>query len=789
LQTFPFWVRIARDQISYLINVVESRSVPTQAQIAQSPVPVQAIFVTASAPLPSDLSEPLQLILDQLPQLIDCDASAVLVISGEQPEVPVSLGLLGPSSNGRLRFDAPLAPEFDRLIQAGQPLVMRDASQAGPLAELARANGLHASILAPMRYGGRAVGALLVFKQSPGAYGDRDARAAMAVANQLALAIENARLYAETRRRAQQLEAASEVSRRVTSILDMDPLLAQIAGLIHSKLRHDHTNLFLVEGRTNEIVLRECIGEADEALRRVGLRLQIGKEGIIGWVAAAGQPLLCNDVSQEPRYLPHELLNRTQSELAVPLRVGDVVVGVLDVQSNHRDAFHPDDLTALQVLADQVAIAIENAHLFQETRRQFETMRALHEISLTITTEMAADNALSAILKQAAHLLAAKAASLALLDVEAQVVRLTAIHNLPEWYCGTVLALGEGVAGHVVATGEALVVNDYQRSPRGAALFKAADLDAIVSVPLRWENQVFGALNVIDRSDRRPFNQEDVQLLRLFGDLASIALKNAELYAELRQAGEELERKVEKRTEQLAGARAELARKAEELQRLLAITVRVQEEERSRIARDLHDSSNQLLAGTLYELQAAQESIASQRPHVALQKLEIAKGLLRRIDAENRQIITGLRPPILDAQGLVPALKWQAEDFQRHQGVRCTVHVSGAVARLAPEAELAVFRIVQEALNNVAAHARAGYVRLRIEFLARQVRVKIHDDGVGFDPRLVRHESTRGMGLIGIQERAQSIGGEVRISSSPDQGTQVVLVAPLPAAGSAGVSA
>jgi signal transduction histidine kinase len=751
-----------------------------ETQITQA-APPSGVFVSSSPYLPSDLSEPLQDFLDQLSQLIDCDASAVLLFTGQQPEVRVSRGFVEPPTAGQLPLEPLLSEDFERQVQAGRPLIIADAAHSGPLGEVARANGLRACLLAPMRYGGRIVGALLVYKHAAGAYGERDARAAMAVANQLALAIENARLYAETRRRAQQLEAASEVSRRVTSILDMDPLLAQIAGLIHNKLRHDHTSLFLVEGRSNEVVLRECIGEADEALRRRGLRLQIGEQGIIGWVAANGQPLLCNDVSQEPRYLPHELLSHTQSELAVPLRVGDVVVGVLDVQSNHRDAFHPDDLTALQVLADQVAIAIENAHLFQETRRQFETMRALHDISLTITTEMAADNALSAILKQAAHLLAAKAASLALLDEATQVVRLTAIYNLPEWYSGSVLALGEGVAGHVVATGEPLVVNDYQRSPRGAALFKAAALDAIVSVPLRWENRVFGALNVIDRSDRRPFTQEDVQLLRLFADLASIALKNAELYAELRQAGEELERKVEKRTEQLARARAELTLKAEELQRLLAITVRVQEEERSRIARDLHDSSNQLLAGTLYELQAAQESLASQRPNVALQKLEIAKGLLRRIDAENRQIITGLRPPILDIQGLVPAIKWQAEDFQRHQGVRCTAHVSGGVARLAPEAELAVFRIVQEALNNVAAHARASYVRIRVEFLSRQLRVKILDDGIGFDPGQVRREPARGMGLIGSKERAQSVGGALQITSSPDQGTQVVLVVPLPA--------
>jgi signal transduction histidine kinase len=693
--------------------------------------------------------------------------------------VAVTRGFQSLPASGNLRLDPPLASDIERLIQEGRPVIVGDASATGPFIEVARASQLHAGILAPMRYGGRAVGCLLIFKHSSGTYRPRDAQAAMAVANQIALAVENARLFAETRRRAQQLEAASEVSRRVTSILDMDPLLAQIAGLIHRKLGHDHTNLFLVEGRTNEVVLRECVGEATEALRRLGLRLQIGKQGIIGWVAATGQPLLCNDVSQEPRYLPHELLSQTMAELAVPLRVGDVVVGVLDVQSNRRDAFHPDDLTALQVLADQVAIAIENAHLFQETRRQYETMRGLHDISLAITTRLTAHDVRQVIVRQAARLLVAQASSLALLDPAAQVVRLVAVHNLPTEYLVVALGLGEGVAGSVVANGEALIVNDYQRSPLRSPAFGDPPFDAIVSVPLRWDDQVFGALSVIDRADRRPFSPDDVQVMRLFADLASIALKNAELYGALRQAGEELEQKVEKRTQQLTQARAELARKAEELQRLLAITVRVQEEERSRIARDLHDSSNQLLAGTLYELQAAQESIVSQRPQVAVQKLEIAKGLLRHIEAENRQIIAGLRPPVLDAQGLVPALKWQAANFQRHHGIQCTLSVNGDTTRLDAESELAIFRIAQEALNNVAAHARAQHVQLRVDFRSQGLRVQVQDDGIGFDPATVDRRQSHGMGLIGMEERAQSIGGRLQVTSLPEQGTQLVLEVPL----------
>jgi signal transduction histidine kinase len=271
-----------------------------------------------------------------------------------------------------------------------------------------------------------------------------------------------------------------------------------------------------------------------------------------------------------------------------------------------------------------------------------------------------------------------------------------------------------------------------------------------------------------------------VQLLSLFADLAGIALKNAELYGQVRQAGEELEQKVRERTREAAQAREELASKARELQRLLTITVGVQEEERTRIARDLHDGSNQLLTGTLYEIQAAQESLASRRPEVALQKLEIAKGLLRRIEAENRRIVSGLRPPVLYAQGLVPALKWHATGFQKHFGIGCQLKISGQTTRLSLEAETAIYRIVQEALNNVAAHAQAQKVQIEVEFLPGQFRVTIQDDGIGFDYASVLAKAPGRMGLIGIRERAQSIGGQIEVRSVPNQGTGLTLEVPLP---------
>jgi signal transduction histidine kinase len=716
--------------------------------------------------------------LGQLGQLVDCDACAIWLRSNARLRLVASRGSQDLASVERFHFDLEAHPALGQLLQAGRPLVLSDLTREGPFAGSGDFGGMRACIAVPLMYQGRPIGLLLVLKKEADCYSEGDAHTALVVANQAAMAIENAPLYAESRRRALQLEAVSHVGRKVISILAMDDLLVEVVRLIQEKLGFYHVHLFLVDGPANEIVLREASGHVHDVLKRRGLRLKIGKEGITGWVAATGKPLLCNDVSREARYHPHELLPETQSELAVPLQVGDVVIGVLDVQSHHLDFFHEDDVTALQILADQVAIAIENAHLFEQTRRQYEALRALHTISLDITSRLEAQEVLAAVLEQATLLLRAQASSLGLLDREAGVVRLIAIHNQPPQYQDVAVPVGEGAAGKVVTTGQPVIVNDYRHWPERSPVFRGSSYDAIVCVPLCWEGQVFGTLSVLDQGQRRPFTEEDAQLLGLFADLATIALKNAELYGQVRQAGEALEQKVEQRTQELARAREELAHKAEQLRRLLASTIHVQEEERTRIARDLHDGSNQLITGTLYEIQAAQESIANQRPQVALQKLEIAKGLLRTIEAENRRIISGLRPSVLDAQGLVPALKWLANDFQKRYGVVCKMRVTGEPVRLSSDAETAIYRIVQESLNNVAAHARAQRVGVEVDFKPEHLRVVVEDDGVGFDYGRVLAAMKGQMGLIGIRERAESIGGQVEIHSAPGAGTRLALTAP-----------
>lgn len=465
--------------------------------------------------------------------------------------------------------------------------------------------------------------------------------------------------------------------------------------------------------------------------------------------------------------------------IAIPLQVGKQTFGILEVQKRKWGAVDFGSVTVSRIIAAQLAMFLANTHSIREDHRQVETLHALYEISLDITSTLERERVLSTILEKAAHLLQAQTSTVGIYDPVKQVLRKIAVHNLPSQVQGIELQIGEGVGGQVMATRGPVIVRNYLQWEERSPQFQEPRLSAMLGVPLRWEGQVIGTLDVSDDGNRRQFNEDDARLLGLFADLASIAYKNAELFDRVRQLSRELESKVEERTLELVNAQQEISRNAAQLQQLLIATVSVQEQERSRIAQDLHDGSNQLITGALFELQAARLSLTNNRTEAAHQRIETVKRLLQQVEAENRRIILDLRPPILDAQGLEPAVRWQARTLQESHALTFDMQTDGQPVRLPPIIETAVYRIVQESLNNVVAHSHSLHVRIHLNFYAASLLVDICDVGVGFEPAKIYEDAHNQMGLIGMRERARSIGGQLTIESAPGQGTRITLMVPL----------
>ncbi|MCJ7828971.1 MAG: histidine kinase, partial [Dehalococcoidia bacterium] len=174
---------------------------------------------------------------------------------------------------------------------------------------------------------------------------------------------------AQERQRAEQLRTVNEVSRKISSIVKLDELLPYVGNLLRETFHYYNVNIYLFEPSSGTLSLKALCLSGQKSIIPVGVPLEVDEESIVGWVAQTGEPILANDVSEDPRYRTVEALRDTKSELAVPVKMGNNVIGVLDIESTDVDAFGEADLYTAQTLADQLAVAIDNARLYDETRQ------------------------------------------------------------------------------------------------------------------------------------------------------------------------------------------------------------------------------------------------------------------------------------------------------------------------------------------------------------------------------------------------------------------------------------
>jgi nitrate/nitrite-specific signal transduction histidine kinase len=169
------------------------------------------------------------------------------------------------------------------------------------------------------------------------------------------------------RQRTGQLAAINEIGRKISSIMNLEELLPFVTNLLRQTFSYDNVNVFLFEPESGKLILKEICLSGYDGVIPLEVPLELGEEGIVAWVAQIGEPLLVNDVRKEPKYHFIEELRDTRAELAVPVKIGSKILGVLDIESNEVDAFNEADLSTAQTLADQLAVAIENARLYKET--------------------------------------------------------------------------------------------------------------------------------------------------------------------------------------------------------------------------------------------------------------------------------------------------------------------------------------------------------------------------------------------------------------------------------------
>src|SRR5262245_46039587 len=531
-------------------------------------------------------------------------------------------------------------------------------------------------LLVPLRgLGDRLIGVIYVeLPDDPAALAPANVQILEAIARQAALALENARLAARSARLLAKEQLLAELGRDVSNTLDLNTILTRTVQRLEVAFQGGSIALL---NDQNELEIVAAVGQIDSAARQV--RLKIG-EGICGWVVERGLPFLSNDTLHETRVTPaaHDVgTNRDiRSYIAVPLRTGGRVLGSLNVESSQPNAFTYEDVDLLEAVAAQIGGPIASTRLYQEAqslaeqvKRRNEHLTVLNAVARTAGSTLDVERMFSTVLAQIQQGFGYGHVELYTVAEETQELVLAARAGaFAPNEIGYRLPLTRGPLGRAYQNARTVRVDDALALADAAAP-APREARSVLCVPIVASGRVLAILN-LESQRACAFTDEGVGVLETAADVLASAIENARLYQRAQEA---------------------------------AVL-----EERSRLARDLHDSISQQLFSMTLTAQAARVQLEKNPARTAAQ-LERLQETAAAALAEMRALIFQLRPPGLSEQGLVVALQQHALALGRREGLTVNLEVSGE-ERYARGAEQAIYRIVQEALNNVVKHAGARNV-------------------------------------------------------------------------------
>ncbi len=359
----------------------------------------------------------------------------------------------------------------------------------------------------------------------------------------LRAALEDTRLSRQNlRERAVGLAAAAEVGRAAASFHNLDELLPTVTQLISERFGFYHASIYLLEADNETLCLRASNSAAGEKMLAAGHTYKVGAHGIISQVAATASAYTALDTRNDPLHLPNPLLPDTRAEIALPLVAGNRLFGVLDVQSTFPNAFDPQNIEVLSVLADQVAIAIQNAHLLDQAASRNQLLADLAAAGSALTAELDFNSLLATVCEKSTAMFKVDSAFLWL--VEGDHIQGTAGEGMGrDVFLKLRIPLDDSrtLGANVIRQKTAIVVNQARQSPlvnlELAHLFGA---EAILGVPLIQQERAIGALMLIDCQNAQRFDRADSDAAQLFANQLVTAIENARLFNATRRRVDEL---------------------------------------------------------------------------------------------------------------------------------------------------------------------------------------------------------------------------------------------------------
>ncbi len=297
----------------------------------------------------------------------------------DKKQEPSCLGMVIPNAN---------LPYFLNMSEPEMLPDIHDSNMDLASQKTFQSHGVRALFIIPLRSRDRNIGFLTVSARESTVFQTEEIHILQLAAGSFAVALERYRLLTESQRRALELQTASEIARDTTSTLDIDRLLERIVNLLRDRFNFYHVSVFLLDEPGKFAVIRELSGEAGKKMKEQGHKLAVGSLSVIGKATATGKTQVIPDVTQSNAYYPNPLLPETRAEIGIPLKSGDKVFGALDIQYNQDHAFSESDISVLQILADQIAVAIQNANAYELSQTAYEEMKEVDRVKSQFLANM-----------------------------------------------------------------------------------------------------------------------------------------------------------------------------------------------------------------------------------------------------------------------------------------------------------------------------------------------------------------------------------------------------------------
>jgi len=540
---------------------------------------------------------------------------------------------------------------------------------------------------------------------------------------------------------ADKLLRLQEVLESISSGLELRPLLTRIVRAACELLEADDGTIGLYDPLRGVIRTEAAHNMPPD---EVGAEMPPGV-GLAGRVLASGEPLVLGRYGDIGQPTQPSLLENTV--VGVPIVWRGQLTGVFGIGARPPRRFEADDVDVLQLLARHAALAIENARLYAREQQRNERLALIARIGQLVTANFDLEELLQRAADAIHEQLGYPNVDIPLVDAadpHTLVIRVRGGHHKRSITWEDRLPVGRGIMGAAVSERRVQLVNDVLQDPRYIKPPGPMESRAELAVPILLGEQVLGVLNV---ESPTPFDQDDATSLQIVADALAVGIRNARLF--------------------------------ESAQRLVVL------EERQRLSRDLHDSVAQHLFSVTLLAQSLRQAFArdpAEGERVVTRLLELTRSAL----AEMRALVAELRPgePApglaraeqahtgiagLREQGLAGALRRHADEIATGT---LQVELDLPPGRPLPAAyEEVLYRIAQEGINNAVKHSHARHLWVRLELEPEAVCLHVRDDGHGFEPQAPGERPGRGLGLLGMRERAEALGGEVYLESSPGAGT------------------